>query len=179
MTGPAGTAQPMGQAQREFFGKYKGQVVDNQDPLQKGRLQIVVPQVLGEAPVWALPCVPYAGSGLGLYTMPETGTGVWIEFEAGDPSYPIWTGCFWGAGDIDAADATPDVKFLRTRKATIRIDDTTGEILIENDSGTSITLTSDKVVIHGAAVHQEASGGRNTALTAASFKVNDGNLEVL
>jgi uncharacterized protein involved in type VI secretion and phage assembly len=171
--------QMPGQAQREFFGKYRGQVVDNNDPLKKGRLQVTVPQVLGEVSVWAEPCVPYAGSNLGFYAMPEVGGGVWIEFEAGDPSYPIWAGCFWADGDIPNEDADPNIKFFRTNKATIRVDDSNGEILIENDSGHSITMTTSEITIKAGTVKQEASGGKKTELSAAAFKVNNGNLEVL
>jgi len=164
---------------REYFGKYRGTVVDNVDPLKKGRLQITVPQVLSSTPVWAEPCVPYAGANLGFYAMPEVGGGVWIEFEAGDQSYPIWTGCFWADGDIPTEDAAPEIKFFRTNKATIRIDDANGEILIENDSGHSITMTSSEITIKAGTVNQEASGGKKTVLSSASFKVNNGNLEVL
>lgn len=170
---------PAAQAQREFFGKYRGQVVGNEDPLNKGRLQITVPQVLSATPVWAEPCVPYAGANLGFYAMPEVGGGVWIEFEAGDPSYPIWTGCFWADGDIPSEDAGPDIKFFRTSKATIRIDDANGEILIENDSGHSITMTTSAITIKASTINQEASGGKKAVLSSASFKVNNGNLEVL
>jgi uncharacterized protein involved in type VI secretion and phage assembly len=164
---------------REYFGKYRGQVTDNVDPLGNGRLQVRVPQVLGDVTVWAQPCVPYAGPQLGWYTMPEIDTGVWVEFEAGDPSYPIWTGFFWNDGDIDSADTDPNIKFFRTNKALLRIDDSSGEIVIENTDGSTITFTSNEIVIKSATVKQEASGGKKTNLSSASFKVNDGNMEVL
>ena len=44
---------------------------------------------------WALPCVPIAGKQDGVYMVPQIGAGVWIEFEQGDPDYPIWVGGFW------------------------------------------------------------------------------------
>ncbi len=167
------------QDRREYYGKYRGQVTDNADPLSKGRLKVRVPPVLGTVEVWASPCVPYAGPKLGWYTMPEIETGVWVEFEAGDPSYPIWTGFFWNDGDIDSADSDPDVKFFKTKKMTFRIDDANGEIIIKNESDSTITFTSDEIVIKSASVKQQASGGKKTDLSAASFKVNEGNLEVL
>src|SRR5690606_2312186 len=83
MQSSAGAAE----TRAEYFGKYRGTVVDNADPVKRGRLRVVVPAVLSSTPVWAMPCVPYAGPKLGFYAMPETGTGVWVEFEAGDPSY--------------------------------------------------------------------------------------------
>jgi hypothetical protein len=163
----------------KFFGKYRGLVTDNRDPLLRGRLKVQVPQVLGESEVFALPCVPYAGKDVGFFALPKTGTVVWVEFEAGDPSYPIWTGCTWALGDISAADAIPEVKFIKTDKFTLRIDDLVGEITIENQAGSQIVVGPLEVKIKSAAVNTEATGGRKTALTAVSFSVNDGAMEVL
>ncbi len=100
----------------EFFGKYRGVVKSNQDPLGRGRLQVIVPQVLENSPAWAMPCVPYAGKERGFFAMPDVGTGVWVEFEAGNPSFPIWTGCFWNKDDIPRADSVPEIKFFKTKK---------------------------------------------------------------
>ena len=49
--------------ERRFYGKYRGIVVDNQDPSKLGRLKLRVPSVLGKDVVtgWATPCVPYGG----------------------------------------------------------------------------------------------------------------------
>ena len=62
------------------YGKYRGQVSDNADPEGLGRLRVVVPALLNEAAVWAMPCVPYAGDGVGLFAMPPIGSAVWVEF---------------------------------------------------------------------------------------------------
>ena len=80
-----------------FFGKYRGTVVNNLDPMQRGRVQVSVPAVLGSGRLsWAEPCVPYAGDQVGLFAVPPVGANVWVEFEAGDPDHPILAGCFWG-----------------------------------------------------------------------------------
>jgi type VI secretion system (T6SS) baseplate-like injector VgrG len=80
-----------------FYGKYRGQVVNNLDPEMKGRILATVPAVSGFIPLsWAMPCVPGAGLNTGMFTVPPIGAGVWIEFEGGDPDYPIWVGGFWG-----------------------------------------------------------------------------------
>ena len=81
----------------QFLGKYRGTVVNNVDPMQMGRLQAIVPDVTSLLPTsWALPCVPMAGPQAGQFVVPPVGAAVWMEFEQGDPDYPIWTGCFWG-----------------------------------------------------------------------------------
>lgn len=84
-----------------FYGKYRGIVTDNDDPENLGRIRARVPEVLQDViSGWALPCTPYAGSGTGQFTVPPLDAGVWIEFEAGDVSRPIWSGCWWGAGEL-------------------------------------------------------------------------------
>ena len=162
----------------KVYGKYRGVVTDNRDPTRRGRLKVRVPAVMGEQEVWAMPCAPYAGSEVGLFALPEIDTGVWVEFEGGDPSYPIWAGCFWGDGQIPSSDAGPEVKFLRTRKVTIRIDDDSGELLIETEGGSRLRLTAQEVVVEGTTVTQQ-SGTKKTALTAASFDVHDGAFTVV
>jgi uncharacterized protein involved in type VI secretion and phage assembly len=83
----------------QFFGKYRGQVANNIDPMLLGRIQVKVPAVLGDGDLsWAMPCVPYAGASVGLFLVPPVGANVWVEFEAGDTDYPISSGCFWGVG---------------------------------------------------------------------------------
>jgi hypothetical protein len=43
----------------KYFGIYKGLVIDNADPINRGRIKLIVPQVFGEAVTeWAWPCLP-------------------------------------------------------------------------------------------------------------------------
>lgn len=87
-------------APARLYGKYRGTVVNPADPLGLGRIMAMVPEVLGEVPSgWATPCAPYGGPGAGFLSVPPLGAGVWIEFEAGDASRPIWSGCYWGAAE--------------------------------------------------------------------------------
>ena len=85
---------------------------------------------------WALPALPYAGDGVGVYTVPAPDAGVWIEFEAGDVSRPIWSGCWWGDGqlpkDESGAGTTPRRKILRTEE---------GLLLALDDGGKTIALS--------------------------------------
>jgi hypothetical protein len=86
-----------GSAPKKFYGKYRGLVLENLDPMQIGRIMAQVPDVLGETPSsWAMPCVPVAGIQAGAFMVPPVGSQVWMEFEQGNPDYPIWTGGFWG-----------------------------------------------------------------------------------
>ena len=82
----------------KYYGKYRGTVINNIDLEQRGRILAIIPDVSGLTPsTWAMPCLPIAGKEMGVYVVPQIGSGVWIEFEQGDSDYPIWTGCFWGS----------------------------------------------------------------------------------
>jgi hypothetical protein len=147
--------QPARRSEGRYFGKYRGLVKDNKDPLKIGRLQVTVPAVYGMATNWALPCAPYAGEQVGFYAMPPIGALVWVEFEGGDPSHPIWSGGFWQAPEVpaevnDNADDPSQVKVFKTRVATLWIDDTDqlGKITLrfKDDTvseGATVTLVID------------------------------------
>lgn len=90
-----------------FLGKFRGRVMDNDDPLGIGRVTAQVPDVLGDlASTWAMPCLPFTGQEAGQFVVPEVGAGVWVEFEQGDPSFPIWTGCWYG----ERSELPPDAQ---------------------------------------------------------------------
>jgi hypothetical protein len=111
-----------------FYGKYRGTVVDNVDPEELGRLAVSVPQILGTAvAAWAMPSVPYAGPFVGFYMLPPIDANVWVEFEAGNINYPIWTGCFWNPGELPAEPAVPTTKILKTSSITVKLDDLDAE----------------------------------------------------
>lgn len=166
------------------FGKYRGIVSDNQDPTQRGRLKVKVPAILGDLEVWAMPCVPYAGEQVGFYSLPEPNTGVWIEFEAGDPSFPIWTGCFWADNELpDLGGAT--VKIWKTESLTLRIDDNADELMIEASSGSKLAIATDVMTESGGASQMIGSQGviseagtSKVEVTSTSVSVNNGALEV-
>lgn len=111
-----------GRPQR-YFGKYRGTVLDNEDPRRLGRLKVQAPSLPGMTGSWALPCVPYAGDQVGFYAMPPVGAHVWIEFEGGDLDAPIWAGCFWADGQVPGDPTTPDIKVWKTRYVDMVLDD--------------------------------------------------------
>lgn len=139
-----------------FYGKYRGVVVNNVDPMQIGRVQAIVPDVSPIPGTWAMPCVPWAGINTGLFTVPPIGAGVWIEFEKGDPEYPIWVGGYWGtAAEVPAmAHAVPPavagLTIQTTLKNGITVSDTpgpTGGILIQTTTGAMISVSDIGITI--------------------------------
>jgi uncharacterized protein involved in type VI secretion and phage assembly len=158
----------------QYLGRYRGKVTDNKDPLGLGRIRATVPDVLGEDPSgWAVPSVPYAGKGVGLFLLPPTDTLVWIEFEHGHPDYPIWVGCFWASGELPADPPGPDTKILKTDVVTLTLDDSQGAggLTIETTAGMQITLTSNEIEITD-------GKGATVKLSGPQVSINDGALEV-
>ncbi|HKP12631.1 MAG TPA: phage baseplate assembly protein V, partial [Blastocatellia bacterium] len=144
----------------KYYGKYRGVVINNIDPLQMGRLLIEVPDVLGLIPsTWAEPCVPLAGPTgppMGVYLVPPIGAGVWVEFEQGDPSHPIWVGCRWGsAADIPTLafagiPVSPNIVLQTAGQNTLVISDLpgpTGGIMLKSTTGASIIVNDTGIYI--------------------------------
>jgi hypothetical protein len=144
-------------AAQGFYGKYRGVVVNNTDPLQIGRIQAIVPDVGSLTPgTWALPCVPIAGPNMGFFSVPIVGSGVWIEFERGDPDYPVWVGCYWGlAAEVPVMSrivppSIPGITLQTALKNGLVISDTpgpTGGILIQTATGAMISVSDVGIVI--------------------------------
>jgi uncharacterized protein involved in type VI secretion and phage assembly len=157
-----------------FYGKYRGVVTDNKDPLFLGRIRAKVQDVLGpNESGWAMPSLPYAGKGVGLFLVPPVNASVWIEFEHGDPDYPVWSGCFWSQGELPVTPAVAEKKVLKTDIGTITMDDTPGAggITIETQTGMKILMNTQGIEIN------DGQGGSIT-LKATQVSVNNGALEV-
>jgi uncharacterized protein involved in type VI secretion and phage assembly len=141
-----------------FFGKYRGMVTNHLDPTGRGRIEVLVPAVMGEQPVWALACAPYAGDNMGVYMVPEPGSGVWVEFEAGDPSYPIWVGCFWGDNEAPKNErgtkVAPGLKIIRSQQGLmVTLDDQQQVITLSDKDGNNlvtIAVEQGRVTVKGA-----------------------------
>jgi uncharacterized protein involved in type VI secretion and phage assembly len=163
----------------QYFGKYRGVVRDNQDPLMLGRIKARVSEVTGSDETgWALPCAPFGGSGMGFFAIPDTGAGVWIEFEHGDPDYPIWAGCWFGsAAEIPSQLLTPPYQktMIKTKGGNvITLDDTPGAggITLETSAGQKIKLSA-------AGIEIDNGMGGVIKLTGPKVDVNSGALEVI
>ena len=169
-----------------YYGKYRGLVTNVTDPLNMGRIQANVPALGAVVLGWALPNVPYAGAGAGFFMLPPVGAQVWIEFEGGDPAFPIWSGGFWGAGQLPSP-SSPTQRIIKTSAGhTILLDDTTGEAHVQIAASSGATLTLDqngitlgmgptKMLIAATGVFINGRALRSTPATAAinSLLLND------
>jgi uncharacterized protein involved in type VI secretion and phage assembly len=167
-----------------FYGKFRGTVINNVDPLFTGRLLVQVPDVLELTPsTWAEPCVPLAGPTgppMGVYLVPPIGAGVWVEFEQGDPNYPIWSGCRWGAqSDIPTLafaglPVSPNIVLQTAGQNTIVISDLpgpTGGIMLKSTTGAMILVNDVGITISN-------GKGATIMMTGPTVTINQGALVV-
>lgn len=166
----------------KFYGKYRGMVLNNIDPLQTGRLQVQVPDVAGLIPTtWAMPCAPVAGIQNGMFSLPIIGSGVWVEFEQGDPEFPIWVGCFWGsAAEVPALalltpPAIPAITFQTPLQNGVTISDMpgpTGGIVIKTTAGASL-------IINDTGIYMQNGKGAMLNMVGPTVDINGGALTVI
>lgn len=164
-----------------FYGKYRGTVINNVDPMQMGRVTVQVPDVSNVLPsTWAMPSAPFAGSQSGSVAVPPVGASIWVEFEQGDSDYPIWTGCFWGSSSevpSSALAAPPGVQSIVLQsvgQSSLMISDvpgSSGGILLQHSSGASIAINDTGITISN-------GQGASISLTGSSVSVNQGALMV-
>lgn len=162
-----------------FYGKYRGVVTDNKDPLMTGRVKARVPDVMGEKETgWAMPCAPFGGSGVGFFALPTVGAGVWIEFEHGDPDYPVWSGCWFGS-----AAEMPPVLLAPPYKKTLIKTEGGNSVLLDDTPGiggiTFETSGGQKVVMNATYVEITNGQGASIKLTGPQVSINGGALEVI
>jgi hypothetical protein len=162
-----------------YFGKYRGTVTNNVDPMMMGRVQVSVPAVLGEGSLsWALPCAPFAGSGVGFFAVPPVGANIWVEFEGGNTDFPIWCGGFWAIGEAPATPALPTTTVIARDGVKLTINTLPGIGGLTIEVGPPVVPTPLKLDF-GVAGIELSNGVSSVKLTPASVSVNEGALEVI
>lgn len=186
--------------ERRYYGKHRGIVMDNDDPLQLGRLRVSAPGLLGPDVTldWALPCTPYGGAdNQGWFFVPEKGAGVWIEFEDGLLDWPIWVGCYWtrpkdksetprgvraNLKDESKPAPAPGLKLLRTAQGHLfQFDDRDGtESLTLCDGKNKHVLRMDKEGLKLLAFADENGAGKQTlSFRTNAIEIQDANQNAL
>lgn len=166
-----------------FYGKYRGVVTNNKDPQGIGCVRARVPDVYGDHESgWALPALPFGGNQMGFFAVPAEGAGVWIEFECGDPDYPIWSGCWWGAAaEMPKLLAPPPPPGKEPQKTLITTAAGHSILLDDSSGGAGITLQTpggQKIVINAQGIEISNGQGASIKLTATKVQINGSALEV-
>ena len=157
-----------------FYGKYRGIVTDNNDPSGMMRIKATVPAVLGGTETgWAMPCVPYAGDSVGMFFLPDKDAGVWIEFEGGDVSLPIWAGCYWRSQEVpsDASTTTRGFVTAATSKLLFNDDSSDASVTVTDANNNTLTLDSNGI--------EQSRGSSKVTVSDSSVSINDGAIEAI
>jgi uncharacterized protein involved in type VI secretion and phage assembly len=168
----------------KFHGLFRATVVNNVDPMQLGRLQVLVPDVSGVLPSsWANPCFPTGGPQMGFFAVPTVGAGVYVSFEQGDPDYPVWLGTFLGSVAEkpvlanSAPPPTPAITLQTPLKNGIVIADAMGPtgvggITLQSASGATIAVNDTGITILN-------GKGASISLVGNTVDINLGALTVI
>lgn len=166
----------------KFYGKFRGTVVNNVDPLQIGRIQAIVPDVSNIAlSSWAMPCVPITGKQMGTYFVPQVGSGVWIEFEQGDSDYPIWVGGYWGivaevpALALAGVPVSPNMVLQSAGQNSLVISDLpgpTGGIMLKSTTGATI-------IVNDTGIYIQNGKGASIIMTGPTVTINNGAMVII
>ena len=154
-----------------YYGKYRGTVADISDPDNLCRVRANVPAVLHDKiSQWAMPAVPFAGDGHGVVMLPKVGDGVWIEFEAGDLRYPIWSGCWFANGQRPEPRGERIRVIVSDRGHKVVLDDENNKIVVSHAGGPAITISDSSMVL--------TVGGSELKLTKTEISLNRGMVKV-
>ena len=166
----------------KFYGKYRGTVINNVDPMQIGRIHVIVPDVSAILPSsWAVPCVPVAGNQMGTYFVPQIGASVWVEFEQGNPDYPIWVGGFWSlAAEVPVLalagiPASPNMVLQTTAQNAVVVSDLpgpTGGIMMKSAAGATL-------IVNDTGIYIQNGKGASITLIGPTVTINAGALTVI
>jgi hypothetical protein len=154
-----------------YYGKYRGVVTDVDDPNNQCRIRATVPAVLGEhACGWAMPAVPFAGAGHGFVMLPKVGSGVWIEFEAGQLDNPIWSGAWWASGERPDPQGAAVRVIVSEKGHKLILDDESDEVKLVHGSGPEIRMTATEIVL--------TCGACEVRISTENISLNNGLIKV-
>ena len=165
-----------------YYGKYRGTVINNIDPMQMGRLTVQVPDVKGLIPsTWAMPCFPISGKQMGAYMIPQIGAGVWVEFEQGDPDFPIWSGCWYGSvAEVPALalagiPVSPNIVIQTGAQNAMVISDVpgpTGGIMLKSTTGATL-------IVNDTGIYIQNGKGAMITMVGPTVTINNGALTII
>lgn len=166
-----------------------GQVIDNEDPESRGRLQVRL--VALDVEVWCETMTASAGEDYGMSLLPKRDELVVVGFLG--PELPVVLGALWqgsnqqpeqarpvednyliktpGGSELRMDDSTPSVEIKTQAGYRVLIDEGSGEIKIERDSQT-ITMSSSAIEIRSSG--QVTIDASTLSITAGTVNIDAG-----
>lgn len=179
-----------------YYGTYRGFVIDTRDPDNLGRLKLNVPQISAKniMQTWAWPRGLVASKDFGEFIIPPKGSMVWVSFENGDPSHPLWEGGGWSKGNApqEAKKSPPDNRVIKTKNWILEMDDTEGQekfkitdikkgSSFEFDTATgnlNLAVKGDEGLDVEGNVSHTVNGNRESTVSGNSAEVITGNKSI-
>lgn len=177
-----------------YYSVYKGIVTDNVDPQDQGRIKVQLPELGRDDPLelFAYPISPFAGAGFGIFFPPEVDARVWVMFEGGNPTLPLYLGGWWSnpskapGGSQVPIDAAPNgqaplVREIRTKAGHRIIFDDGGQspgITIQTANGCILQLKDDEQVINIIASQEVSVQAASATVEATQVSVKANAVDI-
>jgi uncharacterized protein involved in type VI secretion and phage assembly len=129
-----------------FYSRYRGVVLNNNDPDNLQRLEVMIPNLhVGGLKVWARSASHQGGVNYGMkYFTPLPGEVVWVEFEKGNPMKAIWSYHGWAKVEVPEELKSNTVAGLISPNGNkVILNDTDGVLSIQVEKKVSI-LTEEE-----------------------------------
>lgn len=133
---------------RRFYSVYRGIVVDPNDPENLNRIKVCVPEVNAGSMSWAYPRGQHGSQGDGFkFLAPQMGDIVWVSYEYGDPTKPLWEYHGWSSNQVPELLRGPKRCGIVTPEGTyVVIDDENGDITVHANRDVTIDTTGKVMV---------------------------------
>ena len=165
-----------------YYGIYRGTVESVEEGDNLGIISVKIPDVFGPTHTVSRvrPCSPFAGDKHGFVAIPEPGDGVWIQFEAGKTSLPVWIGFWWASGEIPEPKGKLVRSFITTKGHKFVLDDDQDEVTLLHSGGAEMKMTGSDVTITigNASIEMSSSEIKLAVGPTASLKITSSEIAI-
>jgi Type VI secretion system/phage-baseplate injector OB domain len=165
-----------------YYGIYRGTVESVEEGDNLGIISVKIPEVFGPSHTVSRvrPCTPFAGDKHGFVAIPEPGDGVWIQFEAGNTSLPVWVGFWWASGEIPEPKGKLVRSFITTKGHKFVLDDDQDEVTLRHSGGAEMKMTGSDVTITigNASIEMKSSEIKLAVGPTASLKITSSEITI-
>jgi uncharacterized protein involved in type VI secretion and phage assembly len=155
-------------------------VKENKDKTGLGRVKVTYPwHRQPRESYWARVATPMAGSGRGIYFIPEVEDEVLVAFERGDLRFPYIVGSLWNGNNQSPqsnSDGKNDIRQIKTRKGhTLTFNDgSKGLVQLDLNDGKKLAIDDDGISVDdgkGNSIVIRSNSGSITIQAAAELAI--------